>query len=315
MGVRPHLRLRASIGTVWGTRSDAPEYFTGSDVNAATLGRDAWKPEQPGGFGVGALFALLAHGALVAMLAIGVSWRSSPPDAALSAELWSAVPEVAAPKPVEPPPPQPEPKPTPPKPAPKPEPDPRIEQQRRDAQIAIEKAEREKKRREEQEEKERAEKLKADKLKAEKAREEKLREEKAKKDKLEEERKRSELTAKLREQQLARMRELAGATGGPNATGSSLRDAAPSAGYAGRIRARIKPNLVLVGEVSGNPKVEVEVRCAPDGRIIGRRVVKSSGNAVWDETVLRAIDKTEVLPRDTDGRVPSAMVIEYARQE
>jgi colicin import membrane protein len=289
------------------------------------MGRDAWKPEQPGGFGVGALFALLAHVALVAMLAIGVNWRSSPPDAALSAELWSAVPEVAAPKPVEPPPsPKPEPAP-PPKPAPKPEPDPRIEQQRRDAQIAIEKAEREKKRRAEEEEKERveklkaekvkAEKLKAEKLAAEKAREDKLREDKAKKDKLEEERKRTELASKLREQQLARMRELAGATGGPTATGTAQRDAAPSAGYAGRIRARIKPNLVLVGEVSGNPKVEVEVRCAPDGRIIGRRVVKSSGNPVWDETVLRAIDKTEILPRDTDGRVPAAIVIEYARQE
>ncbi len=285
-------------------------------MNAAVMGRDAWKPEQPGGFGVGAFFALVAHAVLVAVLAIGVNWRSSPPDAALSAELWSAVPEVAAPKPVEPPPsPKPEPTP-PPKPAPKPEPDPRIEQQRRDAQIAIEKAEREKKkRREEQEEKERAEKLKAEKLAAEKAREEKLRDEKARKEKLEEERKRTELAAKLREQQLARMRELAGATGAPTATGNAQRDAAPSAGYAGRIRARIKPNLVLVGEVSGNPKVEVEVRCAPDGRIIGRRVVKSSGNPVWDETVLRAIDKTEVLPRDTDGRVPAAMVIEYARQE
>jgi colicin import membrane protein len=279
------------------------------------MGRDAWKPEQPGGFGVGAMFALLAHGALVAMLAIGVSWRSSTPDAAaLSAELWSAVPEVAAPRPVEPPPPPPEPKPTPPKPAPKPEPDPRIEQQRRDAQIAVEKAEREKKRREEQEEKERAE-LKAEKLKAEKAREEKLREEKAKKDKLEEERKRSELAAKLRQQQLDRMREDLAGTGSREATGKAQHDAAPSAGYAGRIRARIKPNLVLVGEVSGNPKVEVEVRCAPDGRITGRRIVKSSGNPVWDETVLRAIDKTEVLPRDTDGRIPSSMVIEYARQE
>ena len=293
------------------------------------MGRDAWKPEQPGGFGVGAFMALLAHAVLVAVLAIGVNWRSSAPDAALSAELWSAVPEVAAPKPVEPPPqPKPEPAPPPkpaPKPAPKPEPDPRIEQQRRDAQIAIEKAEREKKRRAEEEEKERAEKLKAEKLKAEKlkadklaaekAREEKLRDEKAKKDKLEEERKRTELASKLREQQLARMRELAGATGGPTATGNAQRDAAPSAGYAGRIRARIKPNLVLLGDVSGNPKVEVEVRCAPDGRIIGRRVVKSSGNPVWDETVLRAIDRTEVLPRDTDGRVPSAIVIEYARQE
>ena len=38
-------------------------------------------------------------------------------------------------------------------------------------------------------------------------------------------------------------------------------------------------------------------------------------SVLWDETVLRAIDKTEILPRDTDGRVPSAIVIEYARQE
>jgi colicin import membrane protein len=31
----------------------------------------------------------------------------------------------------------------------------------------------------------------------------------------------------------------------------------------------------------------------------------------WDETVLRAIDRTEVLPRDVDGRVPSTMVIAF----
>jgi hypothetical protein len=31
--------------------------------------------------------------------------------------------------------------------------------------------------------------------------------------------------------------------------------------------------------------------------------------------VLRAIDKTEVLPRDTDGRVFPTIIIEYARQE
>jgi colicin import membrane protein len=31
--------------------------------------------------------------------------------------------------------------------------------------------------------------------------------------------------------------------------------------------------------------------------------------------VLRAIDKTEVLPRDVDGRVPSSMAIEFKPQE
>lgn len=275
-------------------------------MSATMMGRDAWKPEQPGGFGVGAIAALVAHVALVAALAVGVSWRTSPTDTALSAELWAAVPEVAAPKPVEPPPTPPTPE---PRPAPKPQPDPRIEQQRQEAQIAIEKAAREKKRRQEQEEKERAEQLKA-----EKAREEKLKAEKLKEERLKEEKRRAELTAKLREDQLARMRDLAG-TGPQASTGSAQRDAAPSAGYAGRIRARIKPNLLLVGEIAGNPVVEIEVRCAPDGRIISRRVTKSSGNPTWDETVLRAIDRTEILPRDTDGRIPASMTIQYARQE
>jgi colicin import membrane protein len=57
------------------------------------------------------------------------------------------------------------------------------------------------------------------------------------------------------------------------------------------------------------------VRLAPDGTIIGRKLLKSSGSPLWDETVLRAIDKTEVLPRDTDGRVPSSMSIDFRPQE
>ena len=37
----------------------------------------------------------------------------------------------------------------------------------------------------------------------------------------------------------------------------------------------------------------------------------SSGATAWDETVLRAIDKTEVLPKDIDGRVPPTIIITF----
>ena len=37
----------------------------------------------------------------------------------------------------------------------------------------------------------------------------------------------------------------------------------------------------------------------------------SSGSPAWDETVLRAIDKTEVLPKDVDGRVPPTIIIAF----
>jgi colicin import membrane protein len=278
-----------------------------------------WQPQRPGGLGAGAVLALLAHVVLVAGLALGVHWRTSPSEVVMSAELWSAVPEVAAPKAVEPPPqpPQPQPRPEPkPRVVEPPRPDPRIEQQRIDAQIALEKAEKKKKleQQREREEELKAEKLKAEKLKEEKARKEKAEEDKRKKDqaakKADEER-----LAKQREENLARIRGLAGASGPATSTGQATRDAAPSAGYAGRILARIKPNIVVTGDVPESAETTVEVKCAPDGRIIGRRIVKSTGNALYEEAVLRAIDKAEVLPRDVDGRVPATMTLAFKRKE
>jgi colicin import membrane protein len=56
---------------------------------------------------------------------------------------------------------------------------------------------------------------------------------------------------------------------------------------------------------------EVEVRLAPDGTILSRRTVKTSGSLAWDEAVLKALDKTVSFPRDTDGRVPPVMVMGF----
>jgi colicin import membrane protein len=107
------------------------------------------------------------------------------------------------------------------------------------------------------------------------------------------------------------MQGMAGATGDDNAKGTALKASGPSASYAGRIRARIKPNITFNDDVDGNPKAEVEVRVAPDGTILSRKLIQASGNKAWDEAVLKAIDKTETLPRDTDGRVQPTMVISF----
>jgi colicin import membrane protein len=115
----------------------------------------------------------------------------------------------------------------------------------------------------------------------------------------------------LREENLRRIQGLAGATGAPTATGNAQRSSGPSASYAGRIRARVRPNIVFTDDAPGNPQAEVEVRMAPDGTIIGRRLIKPSGLPAWDEAVLRALDRTEVLPRDVDGRVVSPMIIVF----
>lgn len=80
-----------------------------------------------------------------------------------------------------------------------------------------------------------------------------------------------------------------------------------STGYASRIKSRIEPNIM--GQNAG--PVSVEIRSMPDGTIISRKLVRPSGSAEWDNAVLKGIDKTDVLPRDTDGRVPQTITITF----
>ena len=114
-----------------------------------------------------------------------------------------------------------------------------------------------------------------------------------------------------RSDNLKRIAGLAGASGAPDARGTALKSSGPSGSYAGRISARIKPNIVFTEDVAGNPVAEVDVRLAPNGSILSRKLTQSSGIKSWDEAVLKAIDKTEKLPPDTDGAVPPLLTIGF----
>jgi colicin import membrane protein len=281
------------------------------------------------------------HMLLLAALTWGIQWKTEPNTLSASAELWSAVPLEAAPAANEPEPTPPEPVKPPepvqkvtPKPAPAP-PKVNAEAEREAADIALKK-EKEKKKLEEKKaadlekkkklEKEKLEKEKLDKEKAKEKEKEKAKElEKKKKEdaakkeeavaKAKEDAKKSaaeeKRAAALRNENLKRMQGMAGASGDENAKGTAMKSSGPSAGYAGRIRARIKPNITFTEDVAGNPKAEVEVRTSPDGTILSRKLLSSSGNKAWDEAVLKAIDKTATLPRDEDGRVPPVLEISF----
>ncbi|PIT80466.1 cell envelope integrity protein TolA [Limnohabitans sp. JirII-31] len=291
-------------------------------------------PPPPPGTGRSLTLALFVHALLLVALTAGIQWNQDNPLSA-EAELWSAVPQAAAPKLVEvepPPPPPPAPKEVvkPPPPAPDREADIALAKKRKqlDDEKKLQQAKDAERR---QAELKKAEQKKADekkaKLKAEEdkrqldAKREEERKDKERKDKeakklqAQKEAKQAAEDAKkleaIRNENMKRIAGLAGATGGDNATGSALRSAGPSDSYGGRIRARIKPNIVFTEEVVGNTPAEVEVRCAPDGTIVGKKLVKSSGNLAWDNAVLKAIDKTEVLPRDVDGRVHSPLLISF----
>jgi colicin import membrane protein len=281
------------------------------------LAHDALLPRAPGGNGAGLVLALCVHGALVLALTTAVDWRAKSPDV-VAAELWASVPQVAAPAGVEPaatppaPTPAPRPAPTPPAPAPpqaapaKPaEPDIAIERAERRKQAAL---------RKKAEADAAAEQVRvaADKKRA--ADDQRKKADQAAKEQREAKAE-DERLARQREENLRRMLGQAGATGAPTSTGTASQDAAPSAAYVGRLAARIRKESVFTGELPDNAAAEVEVRAAPGGTIMSRRLVKSSGHKDWDEAVLRAIDKTARLPPDTDGRVPTWLTIVFRPRE
>lgn len=272
------------------------------------------RPQDPDDWRLGAVLAVVAHLILVGALALGVSWKADLPQVA-EAELWAAVPTVAAPpapppapaatvapepeaREISPPPPAepslPEPvrevpkadlgitpprevfDTTPPKrPAPPPEPKPTPKP----------------------EPKSKPEPPKAPPQQPKPAASPPPE---------------ARLTAAEREaQRQANLMRMMSELGTLGTSGQDAHSAGPSSNYAGRIKARIKPNIVFTEWTQGNPVAVVEVRCAPDGRILSARLMTPSGVPAWDAAVLRAVERTEVLPANEQGRVPPVIVIDF----
>ena len=246
-------------------------------------------PAPDGGNGRALVLAVGVHALLLLALNWGTLWSQQPQDMSVEAELWSAVPQPAAPKaelPPEPdvppnPEPEPEPQPEPPPPvkpaeAPKPVVDP---------QIAIDKLK-----------KKQAEKEEEAKRKAQEKQEAK--------------------EAEARHQAaVKRLQSMAGSTGSSVDTGVAPKASGPSASYIGRLRAKVKPNITfpdnLLQNMVGNPTAEVEVTCSPSGKIEDVNLLKSSGNKAWDDAVVNGLYKTAMLPRDVDGSVPTRLVFSF----
>ncbi|MCK9687826.1 energy transducer TonB [Scleromatobacter humisilvae] len=243
------------------------------------------RPPQTEEWSTGVTISIAAHLALIGALWWGLHWRSSQVAVESTAELWSAVPEAAAPPPVEtpppppavetppppavetpkppdivveqikekkppkptPPPPPPPPKPAPPKPAPPPPPP----QPKLDAKAL----------------------------------------------------------QKLHDENLKRMMGQMDAPA--TATGTAARNSGPSANWAGKVAALIKQHLVYTDSMSGLRSPDIEIRLGVDGSILSQKITKSSGNAAFDDAVLRAVIGTQKLPRDTDGSLPPDVIVTF----
>ncbi|SOY45613.1 cell envelope integrity protein TolA [Cupriavidus taiwanensis] len=227
------------------------------------------------------LLALLMHLLLGALLYYGVRWRNAVPTG-VAAELWEPIPEATTPEPAV-------------KPTPTPPP---VEEE--EADISLQEKQR---------------KARQAKREAEQARQ-RENQARAEAERKEAQRKAQEAQRQAsnaeRQAELARLRAQAGGTGATaNAGAGSGSSAKPSSGYAERVRQRVKPNIIFTEEVAGNPAAVVAVHMAPDGSLLSTRLAKSSGNAGWDNAVLRAVQRSDPLPRDSNGVAPSNILITF----
>ncbi|HTQ02165.1 MAG TPA: cell envelope integrity protein TolA, partial [Casimicrobiaceae bacterium] len=258
------------------------------------------QPRRTKGKGWAFLFALAVQVGFLAVLVFSVQWQNRKPEP-VTAELYA--PPVKTPVVVEPPPPAPEPQPAPP-----PKPEPVVEKpDTRAADIALKaKQEQERKLREENERRAREAKEAEDKRKLE----EKQKAERQQKDmaamRLQAEREQQLRAQAEREIQARQAQQVADATARSRSEADWIR----------RIQAKVKGNVIVPSELSGNPEAIFEVVQLPTGEIIEATLVKSSGNRAYDDAVQRAIIKSSPLPRpDRSELFQRALTLKFRPQD
>jgi len=280
------------------------------------ISADAPFVSRPGSNLIAGALALGVHVVFVLLLVFGVSWQTQHP-APVMVDLWEALPPPPpVVKPARPPAPAPvkTPEPVKVKPAPQPavdEPPPP-----KTPDIALEKK---------KAESERQKKLQAMQAAEEKARADAAR--KAQETQLAE-RKKRELLRQMEEEDLtrrmadevaaseARQAKLAEAQAKLAEATAASKHQAEVASVVGQYRdlisAKVRGNTRLPDNLAGNPQVRCLVKLLPTGEVQSVRVTQSSGNAAYDEAVVRGIWKSSPLPLPGERAARAAFVPELS---
>ncbi|WP_137173563.1 cell envelope integrity protein TolA [Massilia sp. HP4] len=296
------------------------------------------------------LLAVAVHAALLAFLAIGVSWQKVNP-VSVEAEVWdmsvqtAAAPELPpepAPEPEPEPEPAPEPPPPPPpepvveRPAPAPDPDIALREEKKRKQEEAKKAAAEEQKRKEAEEKKREEaeqkkRDEAEQKKRDEAEKKKLEEAERKKNEAAEKKKADAAAAEKKKKEAAaakaeaaklekfRQEELKRMAGAMGSTGTAAKSTGPRSdgGYIAAITAAIKSATAYPGntDVAGNPRATFRVEQLPTGEIMSVRLVKSSGVPEFDRAVENGIKKASPLPKKKDGTVERTLDVNFSMKD
>jgi colicin import membrane protein len=233
-------------------------------------------------------YSLVAHLGLLAFLVIGISWNNSTPSG-VEVELWDSTPQVDT----------------------KPAPELKTEMKEEAADIAVKKKKVEKEPPKKEAPKEIPKAVKPPPKEVPK------KVEPPKKEVPKEEPKPALTPAQIkaqkeadkrREANIASLRGMAakdGGTGGSVGSGVGGGGNAPP-GWSDKVIKKVRANITFNADsFKGNKQTIVQVRLAPDGAILSRTMTSSSGDNAWDQAVLSAIDATQSLPKDDDGKLPT----------
>lgn len=234
-------------------------------------------------------FSLVAHLGLLAFLVIGISWNNSTPSG-VEVELWDSTPQVDT----------------------KPAPELKTEMKEEAADIAVKK-----KKVEKEPPKKEAAKEPPKAVKPPPPKEPPKKVEPPKKEVAKEPPKPALTPAQIkanaeadkrREANIASLRGMAakdGGTGGSVGSGVGGGGNAPP-GWSDKVIKKVRANITFNADsFKGNKQTIIQVRLAPDGAILSRTMTSSSGDNAWDQAVLSAIDATQSLPKDDDGKLPT----------
>lgn len=269
---------------------------------SATVARPNAVPPS-GGSGRAIALAIVMHLLLGGLLFFGIRWQSSPP-AVVQAELWSAVPQTAAPAP----------RPVPPPPkveAPRPEVEPEPEPEPPKLKVDI------------------AEKAPVKKVEPPKKKEPvKVVEPpkpqvrpappptpvaKAKPEPVKAPPKPVAETPR-RPSALESLLAAADSESTKPSTGKDAQTSGPRGdqnGYTAKLQAAIRSQMRYPATASGNPFVKVRIEQLPNGEVLNVTILKASGVQAFDDAVERAIQAASPLPRPAQGQPPRELELTY----
>jgi TonB family protein len=86
-------------------------------------------------------------------------------------------------------------------------------------------------------------------------------------------------------------------------TSAEFRPDVSSETFAAKVERLVRANIVWDGRTD-HLRTTISVRCSPNGKLLSATIVRSSGNPEWDAVALSAVQHSDPMPPDLDGKTP-----------